>query len=58
MKDFWITLVAQGVNTAAMNLFVLLFFLRVYQPKYENKQVYVISYLITTVLYIDFVNIT
>ena len=37
MKDFWITLVAQGVNTAAMNLFVLLFFLRVYQPKYENK---------------------
>lgn len=52
MKDFGITLIAQAVNTAAMNLFVLLFFVRVYQPKYESKQVYIISYFITTVLYI------
>ena len=43
---------AQCVNTAVMNLLVLLFFSKVYLPKYQNKVVYVMSYIVTTALYI------
>ena len=52
MNDNMVAFTAQCVNTAVMNLLVLLFFSKVYLPKYQNKVVYVMSYIVTTALYI------
>lgn len=52
MNDNMVAFMAQCANTAVMNLLVLLFFSKVYLPKYNNKAVYVASYAATTVLYI------
>ena len=50
-ENFIITLV-QGINTAIMNLLVLLLFIKIYKPKYDGKKVYVFSYIVTTILYV------
>ena len=52
MNDNMVAFMAQCINTAVMNLLVLLFFSKVYLPKYKNKVVYVVAYAATTVLYI------
>lgn len=50
-ENFIITLV-QGINTAIMNLLVLLLFVKIYKPKYGEKKVYIFSYIVTTILYV------
>ena len=50
-ENFIITLV-QGINTAIMNLLVLLLFIKIYKQKYEGKKVYIFSYIVTTILYV------
>lgn len=52
MNDNMVAFMAQCINTAVMNMLVLLFFSKVYLPKYKNKVVYVVAYAVTTVLYI------
>ncbi len=50
-ENFVITAV-QGLNTAVMNLLVLLLFRKIYKPKYDSKLLYFITYIFTTLLYI------
>lgn len=52
MSEEIIITAIQGLNTAAVNLLVLLLFFKIYQPKYNSKLLYFISYIVTTALYI------
>lgn len=44
--------VSQSVSTAVMNFLIFLYCKKIYDAKYNGKCVYVLSYLITTVLFI------
>lgn len=52
MSEEIIITAIQGLNTAAVNLLVLLLFFKIYQPKYNSRLLYFISYIVTTALYI------
>lgn len=52
MSEEIIITAIQGLNTSVVNLLVLLLFFKIYQPKYNSKLLYFISYIISTALYI------
>ncbi|MCD7731228.1 MAG: hypothetical protein LUI05_07010 [Oscillospiraceae bacterium] len=57
MNDSMIAFMAKCVNTAVMNLLVLLFFSKVYLPKYKNKVLYIVVNLLVDYIGIPILNL-
>lgn len=52
MNSTIIEFIVQSLNTAIMNLLIFLFCNKIYLPKYKSKTVYVVSFLLSTALFI------
>lgn len=53
MNSEWAAFVFQIINTSVMNLLIFLFMQKIYHLKYKKLYIYIIAYLLTTVIFIS-----
>lgn len=44
--------IAQGINTTVTNLLLFLTYQKIYKPKYSSKPLYLVTFILTTILYL------
>lgn len=52
MNENVMAIISQSVSTTVMNLLLFLFYRRIYEPKFQNKTVYIFTFIATTALFI------
>ena len=52
MSENVMAIISQSISTSVMNLLLFLFYRRIYEPKFQNKMVYVFAFIATTALFI------
>lgn len=52
MNENVMAIISQSISTTVMNLLLFLFYRRIYEPKFQNKMVYVFAFIATTALFI------
>ena len=48
MNENVMAIISQSVSTTVMNLLLFLFYRRIYEPKFQNKTVYIFTFIATT----------
>lgn len=52
MNENVMAIISQSVSTTVMNLLLFLFYRKIYEPKFQGKIVYIITFIATTALFI------
>lgn len=52
MNENVMAIISQSVSTTVMNLLLFLFYRKIYEPKFQDKIVYIIAFIATTALFI------
>ena len=52
MSENVMAIISQSVSTTVMNLLLFLFYRKIYEPKFQNKTVYIFAFIATTALFI------
>ena len=52
MNENVMAIISQSMSTTVMNLLLFLFYRKIYEPKFQDKIVYIIAFIATTALFI------